>query len=306
MRGTRHGTKVPATRPMFAACAVGAISMVLAVRGAAQTGPPKGGGGAATPPVPSAAATASSASISVGPPSPPVRPLSPAVAAGTAAPSTTKAPTTKSTFLDVVALTDAHGLRCTGVLVAPRWVLTARHCVPVTSALFGASVQSATATRTIAASRVPTDRRLDVALVQLDSAAPVKARARRGESDSADPKGVLRIVGFGANEPSGKRGAGTQRQVDIQTTGWGCDSRRASTTGCMPAFEMVLGRRGTGDTCNGDSGGPAFESVDGGYRLVAITSRAVRNAAQACGDGGISTRVDRIASWIDTVIGRTP
>ncbi len=146
---------------------------------------------------------------------------------------------------------------------------------------------------------------MDVALIRLDSAAPSKGRVRRTINDSKAPTGSLKVVGFGANDPTGTRGAGLLRPVDIPATGWGCDGARAKTTGCVPDFEMVLGKKGTGDSCNGDSGGPTFEATDKGYRLVSITSRAVRNAKRACGEGGISTRVDRLDTWINSVIGKS-
>jgi hypothetical protein len=42
-----------------------------------------------------------------------------------------------------------------------------------------------------------------------------------------------------------------------------------------------------------------FERSADGLRLVAVTSRPIPGARLRCGDGGIYTRVDAIASWLD-------
>jgi endonuclease G len=66
---------------------------------------------------------------------------------------------------------------------------------------------------------------------------------------------------------------------------------------------MVAGRKGLGkDTCNGDSGGPAYLRQAGGYVVAGLTSRATRSAAVNCGDGGIYVRPSAFRDWINGVL----
>jgi secreted trypsin-like serine protease len=94
--------------------------------------------------------------------------------------------------------------------------------------------------------------------------------------------------------------------VDVPIIGWQCDARRQADYGCDPAHEMVISRTAGRDTCDGDSGGPVFERIDGGWRLLAITSRPVAFSAVRCGDGGVYVRVDSLRSWIDEQLSRPP
>lgn len=208
------------------------------------------------------------------------------------------------TFEDVLAVVGRRDVRCTAVLVGPRHALTAKHCLPATRVLAGSDVTRPRASRAVVQTILADDKApwatSDVAILALDAPLP-GARARRGERDSMPPSGALSLVGFGANEASGTRGAGKKRVTEVMAHGFGCDGRRPVTMGCDPAREMVIPRRRNNDTCAGDSGGPVFERFEGGLRLVAITSRAIPSARSRCGEGGIYTRVDRIAPWIFSV-----
>ncbi|MEZ4463230.1 MAG: trypsin-like serine protease [bacterium] len=58
-----------------------------------------------------------------------------------------------------------------------------------------------------------------------------------------------------------------------------------------------------GDTCNGDSGGPAYATIDGTRYLVGATSRGADDARVDCGDRGIYTLVPAYADWVAQVVG---
>src|SRR5262249_22030486 len=139
---------------------------------------------------------------------------------------------------DVVALADARGFRCTAVLVAPAWVLTARHCLPATRALFGTDIQHPASSHRIVDSRLPDEKSSDAALVKIDPPSKVPVRDRRTAAQSSVPSGVVIIAGFGASDRSGVAGKGLLRTAEIPTFGWGCDAARASSTGCRPGSEM--------------------------------------------------------------------
>jgi secreted trypsin-like serine protease len=122
--------------------------------------------------------------------------------------------------------------------------------------------------------------------------------------------GGLWAIGFGLSEA----GAGKRRALTLTAEGWGCDGTRPRTTGCLPEGELVVPGHPGGDTCIGDSGGPLLEFFVSNRvcmpRLLGITSRRTANATSACGSGGIYTRADTIAGWIDEgvarLVSRTP
>jgi hypothetical protein len=202
------------------------------------------------------------------------------------------------TMPDVVAVGDASSYFCTGTLVAPRLVLTARHCPISTRVLFGSTIGSGGAVRVVDR-RTPDDDGIDAALLVLKGPAPAPPRLRRTAQDATAPHGILRLAGFGSNVTSGLTGFGVKRRVDVPVSGWGCDGARPVTTGCAPGLEWILPRSGGRDTCDGDSGGPAFERWRGSWRLIGLTSRPLPGSRVRCGDGGIYVRVDRLDAWIE-------
>jgi endonuclease G len=120
-----------------------------------------------------------------------------------------------------------------------------------------------------------------------------------------------RLVGFGYNDPTRPLGFGTKRQVDVPmapiVTLAETESLSAleAQMGFHAAYEFVAGRKGLGlDTCNGDSGGPAYLSTLNGYVLAGLTSRATRSATLPCGDGGVYVRPDKYVDWINCVLRR--
>lgn len=207
-----------------------------------------------------------------------------------------------------VAVGPAAHYHCTGVWVAPSVVLTARHCLPATRVLVGPRVSAASAELRVLKTAVAD---VDAALLWVDPLPWLRPVSWRTAADLTAPFGDGLLVGFGATDNAGRVGFGERRFGAVNLQGWGCDQLRARALGCRPAWEMVLPRGEVVDTCDGDSGGPLFELTGEGPRLIAITSRAVANSTVRCGGGGVYTRVDRLASWMEQVIaawaaGRVP
>lgn len=204
----------------------------------------------------------------------------------------------------VVALLarDAAGASlCTGALVAPDLVLTARHCV---SYLRSEIVSCPSSAAQIRGDRAPSsiavlagdDTRTakeiargaeilaprsavlcgnDVALLRLDR--PVHALAPMKVSARAPLVGrTITAVGYGLASTSGAAGAKRFRS-DVPILK-------------VDATELVVGEA----SCSGDSGGPAIDERTG--EIVGVVSRGPQPCEGA--GGNIYTRADRLAATI--------
>jgi endonuclease G len=104
------------------------------------------------------------------------------------------------------------------------------------------------------------------------------------------------LVGFGNGDVLSTRGFGIKREVTVPIT----HLRRRPADDLNAAeeeldfesdLEFVAGGGGF-DSCNGDSGGPAYITVGAERKVAGLTSRATQTATTPCGQGGIYTRVD--------------
>lgn len=172
---------------------------------------------------------------------------------------------------------------CTGVLVAPRAVLTAGHCADAQEANvveLGPRVGDASneRRRVVAATRHPKYSRdasdFDLAILWLDAPASAPPLPLPAASDPVPVVGAqLRIVGFGQTrdpaEPDGARRSGTVALSAL--------SPRTLQVDAGPSM-----------SCQGDSGGPVQATIDGVERLVGVISAGDRD----CRVEGTAARVD--------------
>ncbi|XVS66528.1 S1 family peptidase [Actinosynnema sp. CA-299493] len=213
-----------------------------------------------------------------------------------------------SSFPDCVAVGSAHDWCCSGTIIAPNVVLTAAHCVGGGCAervFLGEDVEFpdvgqvvAVRSAVVAPQYAPGSRIGDIAVLVLDRAVEVEPRkiARRGALDDAT---FVRVAGYGNTDFRGNRGYGIRRQVDVPlagtSEGYGADLATEFVAGA-PFLDL--------DSCSGDSGGPAYVSVDGEWLLAGATSRAISGRrVRPCGDGGVYTRVCEYEEWIRSVPG---
>ena len=205
---------------------------------------------------------------------------------------------------------------CTGVVVAPRVVLTASHCGSnITRILIGDQATPTLQGRIVAVRQViihPNYREHpfnenDISILILDNDAAI-VPARLATTDQVKEASQVHLVGFGYNDPQLPKGFGVKREVrapmgPIRHSDADNLTQFEQLTGFHSAYEFVAGRKGLGrDTCNGDSGGPAYIEVNQGSVVAGLTSRATRDANVPCGAGGIYVRTDSFRSYIDGVI----
>ena len=208
-------------------------------------------------------------------------------------------PSVVSIFAHLPGATE--GSLCTGSVIGSYTVLTAAHCVdPATvgsgnvfevypGPTFGAQAPLAVAATDFDQSFDPNNvaNGHDVGIVTL--AAPTSLAPlpyNRGGLGA----GNIRIVGYGANShinyPGIPNGAGLKRQTTTYI-----DSATDN--------QVTIGDS-SHQTCHGDSGGPAFQTINGREVIVGITSYGSDiNSIAVCWFGSTDTRVDAYLPFID-------
>lgn len=207
---------------------------------------------------------------------------------------------------------------CGAALIAPRWVLTAAHCVAEKGENYGlspalllvhigadprADVQHDEA---IGVSQVlvhpsfdPWMLENDIALLEL--AEPVLAQMSlisQSEMASLHESSELRVLGWGVANEGNDQAQSELHQADLLYVPLEECSRRMGgsqlTDGMLCAFANER------DACFGDSGGPLLASVNGQWRLTGLVSWGYGCATRY---PGVYTRVSYYQDWISRVLG---
>ena len=217
-----------------------------------------------------------------------------------------------SAFPDCVAVGAPGQWCCTGTLIAPDAVLTAGHCDEggcSARVFIGADTKQPQAGVTVGVRTVvrhpeynPLTLKNDLAILILESGVAIDPRAI-ATSAEIDLATDVRAVGFGRTNFSGTVGYGHKREVDLPIAASLCSANGVDRYGCHLGLELVAGEPFLDrDTCNGDSGGPAYVWVYNQWKLAGATSRPTNESIRACGDGGTYVRVDKYRTWIESVL----
>ncbi len=217
---------------------------------------------------------------------------------------------TKSTSAqDSVVFLNMGSEYCTGTLVAPNLVLTARHCVQTMdeSSACGtfikdnnpASMQVVLGYGAMTGSAVATGAKFfhetntsgcsyDIALVQLDKDIPGAKIAPVSFTPVKKGDTNLVAVGYGSINDSNGDPAGRLQRGAISVQAAAATSYSYTTkAGKKIPVDVSAGEFATGEsTCFGDSGGPLFDAAG---NIVGVTSRGID---QYC--------IDRPSIWSDT------
>ncbi|MGW0818698.1 trypsin-like serine protease [Streptomyces viridiviolaceus] len=227
-------------------------------------------------------------------------------AAAVTGPASASSDTTHAYTAQVVV--GDHDRGCSGVLVDMEWLLTAASCfaddpaaslaVPAgkprlkTTATIGRTDLSGTAgaVRQIVELVPRTDR--DVVLARLNR--PVTNVTPVALATTAPAAGEeLKLAGYGRSKTE-------WAPLNLHTGAFSVDASAATTA-------TVTGKDGVA-ACMGDTGGPLVRTTNGTSQLVALASRSYQGGcfgidAAETRTGGVVSRVDDLASWVESKVG---
>jgi hypothetical protein len=208
-----------------------------------------------------------------------------------------------SKFPDCCAVGNDKSYYCTGTLIAPTLVITAKHCKGSSRIFFGKDINHPEAGETInIRQNIPhPDPSVDIRVLVLERAAQAIPRHVAQGAEIGNPHTAI-VAGYGTTNLAGTQGYGIKRYARVPIMS--LDSALPADQqqyGSHANMELVAGHLGLHrDTCRGDSGGPLYiaDPNGNGYFLLGATSRGTKNAEHVCGDGGIYVRVDTFLDWI--------
>ncbi|MGW3518966.1 S1 family peptidase [Streptomyces hydrogenans] len=175
---------------------------------------------------------------------------------------------------------------CSATIIAPTWILTAKHCVTGGGLSFRIGSLDQHSGGTLANGVQTYTHSADLALVRLDRSVTA-TYARLGQPGSVTVGQNVQVYGWGATSQCGSEATCQSRYLKVANV--------MVTGGCRDAYSgsAICARRGDGITAGGDSGGPMMAN---GVQ-VGVASTSDRQTTTAY------TNVTAYRSWIQSVAG---
>nr|WP_309116127.1 trypsin-like serine protease [Saccharothrix sp.] len=174
---------------------------------------------------------------------------------------------------------------CTATIIAPTWILTARHCVGGGGLSFRIGSLDQTTGGTVANGVQTYNHSADISLVRLDRS--VSATYARLASTGPSAGTTVQVYGWGATSRCGSEINCQSRYLKVANV--------VVSGACTDAYggSAICARRGDGITAGGDSGGPMmYNGVQ-----IGVASTSDRQTTTAY------TNVTRYRSWIQSIAG---
>lgn len=198
-----------------------------------------------------------------------------------------------------------QGAMCTGTIASENLIVTAAHCVSASAGsmlvIFGKNFDDQNKVIRPVVQAFMSDKYLvratqlidngDIGLVSFMGGLPAGYEAAEFLSDATLLKDAetISLAGYGLSDGVGKTGAGILRSVDTTIL----------SAAYSPSEVLVDQSKGVG-ACHGDSGGPAWITVDGKRLVFGVTSRGVNDPDDHCNAAAVYTSIAAYADWVKT------